>query len=74
MINNLGVILLRALSLAVTGLNEFLELFGDITIGQIVGLIFAGLFMLFIYKQVKKFFEQKIEKQNKPYFWENCRK
>ena len=46
------------------GLDEFLQLFGGITVGQIVTIVMALVFMCFIYKQVKKFFEAKIKEQN----------
>lgn len=46
------------------GLDEFLTLFGDITISQLVTVIFALVFMFFIYKQVKKYFDEKIKAQN----------
>ena len=46
------------------GLDEFLELFGDITVSQIVTGIFAIVFMFFIYKQVKKYFDEKIKAHN----------
>lgn len=47
------------------GIDEFIKIFGDITILQIVEIVFAAIFLFFIYKQVKKFFQQKIEEQNK---------
>lgn len=46
------------------GLDEFLKLFGDITVSEIVTAIFAIVFMFFIYKQVKKYFDEKIKTQN----------
>ena len=46
------------------GLDEFLKLFGDITVSQLVTVIFALVFMFFIYKQVKKYFDEKIKTQN----------
>ena len=46
------------------GLDEFLELFGNITVSQLVTYIFAIVFMFFIYKQVKKYFDEKIKAQN----------
>lgn len=46
------------------GLDEFLELFGDITVSQIVTFLFAFVFMFFIYKQVKKYFDEKIKANN----------
>ncbi len=46
------------------GLDEFLELFGDITVSQIVTGLFAIVFMFFIYKQVKKYFDEKIKAHN----------
>lgn len=46
------------------GLDEFLILFGDITVSQLVVFILAGVFMYFIYKQVKKYFDAKIKAQN----------
>lgn len=46
------------------GLDEFLTLFGDVTVSQIVTAVFALVFMFFIYKQVKKYFDEKIKAQN----------
>ena len=46
------------------GLDEFLDLFGDITVSQLVTGIFTLVFMFFIYKQVKKYFDEKIKAQN----------
>lgn len=46
------------------GLDEFLELFGDITISQIVKVIFAIVFMFLIYKQIKQYIQGKINEQN----------
>lgn len=45
------------------GLDEFLEVFGGITVGQIVTVVIACMFMYFIYKQAKSFFEAKIKAQ-----------
>lgn len=46
------------------GLDEFLLLFGGITVSQIVAVICAFVFMFMIYKQVKKYFDGKIKEQN----------
>ena len=46
------------------GLDEFLKLFGDITVSQIVTGLIALVFMFFIYKQVKKYFDEKIKAHN----------
>ncbi len=45
------------------GLDVFVELFGDITVLQIVKYIIALIFIITIYKQVKKIFRQKFEEQ-----------
>lgn len=47
------------------GLDEFLKIFGDVTVLQIVELVLAGVFLFFIYKQASKFFKHKIEEQTK---------
>lgn len=47
------------------GLDEFIHLFGDVTVLNIVEIVLAGVFLLFVYKQIKKFFQQKIVEQNK---------
>jgi hypothetical protein len=47
-----------------TGLDEFLDVCGDITVSQIVTGIFVLIFMFFIYKQVKKYFDEKIKAHN----------
>ena len=46
------------------GLDSFLALFCDITISQVVKLIFALVFMFLIYKQVKQYIQGKINEQN----------
>lgn len=43
------------------GFDEFITLFGDITVLQIVEFVLACVFMFFVYKQVRKYFQQKIE-------------
>lgn len=47
------------------GYDEFIKLFGDVTVLQIAELVLAGVFLFFIYKQVKKFFKQRNDEQNK---------
>lgn len=46
------------------GLEQFLELFGGITISQIVTIVLALVFMVFVYKKVKQYFDEKIKAQN----------
>lgn len=46
------------------GLDEFLALFGGVTISQIVKVAFAILFMFLIYKQIKQYIQGKINEQN----------
>ena len=46
------------------GLEEFLELFGDITVSQIVTFLMAVVFIIFLCKQAKKYFNEKIKVQN----------
>jgi hypothetical protein len=46
------------------GLDEFLKLFGDITVAQLVTFTLACVFMFFIYKQVKKYFDEKMKIHN----------
>jgi hypothetical protein len=48
----------------VKGLDEFLLLFGDITISQIVTFVMAIIFIIFLCKQAKKYFNEKIKVQN----------
>lgn len=38
-----------------TGLNEFLNVFGDITLGTLVTFILAGVFLYFVYKKVQDY-------------------
>ncbi len=47
------------------GMDEFLELFGDVTVFQVVRVVLAFVFLIFVYKQIKKFFEKKFEEQHK---------
>lgn len=46
-----------------TGLEEFLKIFGDVTILQVVELVFSIIFILFIYKKIKEYFEEQYKKQ-----------
>lgn len=43
-----------------TGLNEFLELFGGLTVANLVTIGLAGFFLRYAYLQIKKYFESKI--------------
>lgn len=45
-------------------IDGFLNVFGEITVYQIVQIIISCLFLCYIYKQVKKYFEGKIAEQN----------
>ena len=47
------------------GFDEFMNLLGDITVLEIVEAVLACVFLFFVYKQIKKFFQRKIEEQNK---------
>lgn len=46
------------------GLEEFLMLFGEITVADIVVVLMALGFMFLIYKKIKKYFDDKIQAQN----------
>lgn len=46
-------------------MDEFIKLFGNITVVQIVEFVLACVFMAFIYKQIKKYIQNKIDEQNK---------
>lgn len=48
-----------------TGLDQFLELFGEVTISEIVVVILAGVFLFLIYRQIKKYISTKINDQKK---------
>lgn len=43
------------------GVEQFLSIFGDITVSKIIGLCLACIFAFGIYKQVKKFFDGRKE-------------
>ena len=43
------------------GLDEFLKLFGDVTVLNLVELILAGVFLFFVYRKVRDFFISKHE-------------
>lgn len=45
------------------GLNEFLQVFGNVTVADIVKLIFIGIFLIFVYKQIKKFVDAKVSEE-----------
>ena len=42
-----------------TGYEQFLEFFGNITLGKVIGFVLAILFLFGIYKQIKKFLDNK---------------
>lgn len=46
------------------GLEQFLKIFGGITISQIVTVLFAISFMVLIYRKIKKYIDDKIKAQN----------
>lgn len=48
-----------------TGLNEFLKLFGGITIADITFFTLAAIFLYAIYKEVKKYINAKVVEQQK---------
>lgn len=48
-----------------TGLNEFLQIFGDVTVSQIVTWALVFVFLVLLYKQIKKFVDHEIEKHEK---------
>lgn len=47
------------------GMEEFLAIFGNATVLQIVQCILAVVFICLVYRQVKKYFQKKITEQNK---------
>lgn len=47
------------------GIDEFVKLFGDVTMLQIVEISLAFVFMCFVYRQIKKYFGQKIDEENR---------
>lgn len=47
------------------GIDEFVKLFGDVTMLQIVEISLAFVFMCFVYNQIKKYFRQKIDEENR---------
>lgn len=47
-----------------TGLNEFLTLFGNITLAEIVVFVFAMIFLFLIYKEIKKYVDTKVKEQH----------
>ena len=46
-------------------MEEFLSIFGNITILQVVQFVLAVVFVILVYRQVKKYFQRKITEQNK---------
>ena len=47
------------------GLEQFLEVFGDVTVSHIVSWIFIGILLFKLYKQAEKFVNNEIEKRKK---------
>lgn len=46
-----------------TGLDQFLQIFGNVTVSDIVAWVFALLFLFLIYKEIKKYVSAKIKEQ-----------
>ena len=46
-------------------LNEFLAVFGDVTVSQVVKFVLAGLCIYLLYKELKKYNDAKIAEQQK---------
>lgn len=46
-----------------TGLDEFLMLFGDVTLSEVVVFLFAAFFLFLIYKEIKKYIDVKFKEQ-----------
>ena len=46
-------------------LDQFLEIFGDITVGQLITFLLALFFLYAIYKEIKKFNDAKIEEHRR---------
>ena len=55
-------------------LDEFLTIFGDITLGELVTFALALFFLYAIYKEIKKFNDAKIEEQRKKAEEDACQK
>lgn len=49
-----------------TGMNEFIEVFGGLTVANLVKIVLIAIFLRFIYIKVKQYFENRIktEKEN----------
>ena len=48
-----------------TGFDEFIKLFGKITVLDVVELILAVVFIAFVYHKIKKFFTEKLQDEEK---------
>ena len=44
-----------------TGLNSFLDLFGQVTISTVVGLVLASIFLYMVYKKIKEYLIERYE-------------
>lgn len=44
-----------------TGMNEFIEVFGGLTVANLVKIVLIAVFLRFVYIKVKQYFENKIE-------------
>ena len=44
-----------------TGLNQFLELFGQVTLSTVVGLVLAGVFLYMVYKKIREYLIDRYE-------------
>ncbi len=44
-----------------TGMNEFIEMFGGLTVANIVTIVLAGVFLRFVYIKIKDYFENRVK-------------
>lgn len=44
-----------------TGLNQFLDLFGQVTLSTVVGLVLAGVFLYMVYKKIREYLIDRYE-------------
>lgn len=56
-----------------TGLNEFIEMFGGLTVANLVKIALVIVFLVFVYKKIKQYFETRLTaEKEKDEKLENC--
>lgn len=47
-----------------TGMNEFIEVFGGLTVANLIKIVLIAIFLRFVYMKIKQYFEGRIKTEN----------